>query len=86
MLPEPHPELVQRMRNTIEAMEHIQRELSQPATDPQTGRAAPQVALETVTQLKCCVDQFRLFLWAYVDARGSVQPSNPNGLTVDNSG
>ncbi len=71
MLAESHAELVQRMRNTIEAMGHIQRELSQPATDPQTGLAAPQVPLETVNHLKCCEDQFRLFLWAYVDGRNS---------------
>ncbi len=68
---ESHTELVQRMRNTIEAMERIQRELGQPATDPQTGLAAPQVPLEAVNQLKCCVDQLRLFLWAYVDGRNS---------------
>lgn len=76
MLSESQAELVQRMRNAIEAMERIQRELSQPVTDPETGLATPQVQLETVNQLKCCVDQFRLFLWAYVDGRNSGRSAN----------
>ncbi len=66
-------ELVQRMRKAIEDMERIQRELSHPTADPRTGLAMPQAPLETVNQLKCCVDQFRLFLWAYVDGRNLEQ-------------
>ena len=69
-------ELAQRMRNTIEEIERIQRELSHPSADPQTRLAAPQVPLETVSELKCCVDQSRLFLWAYIDGRDPAQSVN----------
>lgn len=76
MSSESSDDLVQRMRKAIDEIEHIRNELSPPATDPQTGLAASQVPLDAVSQLKCCVDQFRLFLWAYIDGRGATQSAN----------
>lgn len=53
-------------------LRHIDRvtmELGEPQADPKTGLAVPKVSLDSVLRLKRAVDSFRLFLWAYVDAR-----------------
>ena len=55
----------------IEAIELIRTELSHPKQDPITGLAVPKVPVQTVQQLKNSIDQFRLFLWAYLDTWAS---------------
>jgi len=57
-------ELIQTVMTNLEL---IRAELSYPASDPATGLATPKVSASTVRQLKLSIDQFRLFLWAYVD-------------------
>ena len=59
--------LAHRIESLIEDIETTRGELSHPATDPSTGLAVPKVPVNSVQRLKCSVDQFRLFLWAYLD-------------------
>lgn len=59
--------LTHRIESLIDDIETIRAELSHPGTDPSTGLAVPKVPVESVSRLKYTVDQFRLFLWAYLD-------------------
>jgi len=61
--------LAQMVDLLIRHIDRVTSELSAPQADPSTGMAIPKVPLESVVQLKRAVDGFRLFLWAYVDAR-----------------
>lgn len=61
--------LAQMIDLLLRQIDRVRSELSEPDADPSTGLAVPKVSLETVAELKRVVDGFRLFLWAYVDAR-----------------
>lgn len=61
-------DLSQLLESVIQQIGLIHDELSRPAVDSKTGLAIPKAPLETVRRLKNTVDQFRLFLWAYVDS------------------
>ena len=61
--------LAQMIDLLLRQIDRVRSELSQPEADPSTGLAVPKVSLDTVNELKRVVDGFRLFLWAYVDAR-----------------
>ena len=69
--------LSQRIESIIESIEFVRAELSYPAADPITGLAIPKVTVATVRRMKYSVDQFRLFLWAYLDtwAQGGSDPA-----------
>jgi hypothetical protein len=57
------------IESLIAVVHTVHEALSQPAADPATGLAVAKVPLESVNRLKNVIDQFRLFLWAYVDSR-----------------
>lgn len=57
-----------RINHLISELRALRAEMAQPATDPATGLAKKKVQLDTGRQLKNAVDEFRLFLWAYLDA------------------
>ncbi len=73
-----HPGLIERIDYVIDSIEFIRAELSHPATDKSTGLAVPKVPVAVAQRLKYSVDQFRLFLWAYLDswAQGSTNPAS----------
>lgn len=60
--------LALRIESLIDNIETIRADLSCPVTDPSTGLAVPKVPVNVVHPLKSSVDQFRLFLWAYLDS------------------
>lgn len=68
--------LSEQIELVIREIDSIRAELSRPKQDPVTGLAVPKVPARTVQQLKNSVDQFRLFLWAYLDtwAAGGSDP------------
>ena len=53
----------------LRQIDRVRSTLNAPDTGPAAAFTAPKVSLETVEQLKGVVDGFRLFLWAYVEAR-----------------
>jgi len=57
-----------RIQNVIEELASIREELSSPATDPKTGIAIAKVSVDALHPLKATIDEFRLFLWAYMDS------------------
>ncbi len=61
-------EATQLADDLIPMLRRLQRELSHPATHPITGAPEPKMAIEQVRQLKAVIDEFRLFLWAYLDS------------------
>lgn len=65
----PQLALSQRIESIIDNIELVRAELSYPASDPASGLAVPKVPIGTVERVKYSVDQFRLFLWAYLDTR-----------------
>ena len=67
MKSETETELVQEIEAVMESLELLRAQLSRPKQDAATGLAVPQVPVRAVQQLKNTVDQFRLFLWAYLD-------------------
>src|SRR5512143_670080 len=77
MASEAYVGLSQRIESIIESIEFVRAELSYPAADPITGLAIPKVTVATVRRMKYSVDQFRLFLWAYLDtwAQGGSDPA-----------
>lgn len=60
-------DVVERVRDVIIELRSLRTEMSQPDTDPTTGLANKKVPLEDARKLKNAVDEFRLFLWAYLD-------------------
>jgi hypothetical protein len=69
-------DLNQLIGNLVENIEMVQSQLSHPASDPATGLALRRASITQVQRLKISVDQFRLFLWAYVDSwsHGAITP------------
>ena len=69
--------LSQRIESIIQSIEFVRAELSYPTADPTTGLAIPKAPVDTVRRMKYSVDQFRLFLWAYLDtwAQGGSDPA-----------
>ncbi len=63
--------LPERIQNLIREIDAIKAELRQPAADPKTGLAIAKAPDTVVQQLKTAVDQFRLYLWAYLDTRAA---------------
>lgn len=61
------PPLSDEIENLIQAFDRVRTRLSHPTSDPNTGLAVPSAPASTVRRLKNSVDQFRLYLWAYVD-------------------
>ena len=60
--------LAEAIESLIQQIDAVRYELSAPATDPATGLAVAKAPIDSVLRLKNEVDQFRLFLWAYVDS------------------
>lgn len=56
-----------RIQNLISELQSLREEIAQPDTDPTTHLATPKLASDAGRQLKNAVDEFRLFLWAYLD-------------------
>jgi hypothetical protein len=60
-------EVLNRAHQVIEQLHSLRQELSQPAADPSSGLATHKIPLDVARQLKNAVDEFRMFMWAYLD-------------------
>ena len=61
-------EILDRVHAVINAVQFLREEMLRPAADPVTGLAVRKVPAEDTRSLKSAIDEFRLFLWAYMDA------------------
>lgn len=61
-------DVLERVRDLMVEIRSLREEIAQPATDPSTGMATRKLPDDVSRELKNAVDEFRLFLWAYMDA------------------
>lgn len=67
MLIDAPADVLDRVRELTRQLRALRIEMGQPATDASTGLAKKKVPLDAARELKNAVDEFRLFLWAYLD-------------------
>lgn len=60
-------DLIERIHSLTEELRLVREAISEPAKDELTGLAKKKVPLDIARGLKDSVDEFRLFLWAYLD-------------------
>ena len=60
-------DVVNRVHAIMDELRSLRKEMSQPGVDAFTGLATHKLPLDEGRQLKNVVDDFRMFLWAYLD-------------------